>query len=486
MIKVINLLFCLLLFSSLSCSNTKDSPVPDEPGVGITGKLEVYPSPGAGLATVEHLTQSNDYIVEVRRKGESAFQKCFVYKTDNYWVDKYFRSPAKPQISASFTSFAFTETAVEVKITYAVMAGNVTIRPLNSGIIPVHSGNSISFTLNKPGKISVEVNDRKNPLFIFTEAPDVPDTKATYYYGPGVHKIGLQKSIKSNESVYIAAGAVVEGSFLIPYNTSNVNIKGRGILSMGEWKHESTDISWLGAHSAIKGNGVSNLQMEGLIIANSCGWTIPIYNSDNLTHDNQFRNLKLVSWNGNTDGFWVNGNNHIIDDCFIFNNDDIFMSHGASNCKITNIVAWRGPWGRLYWLNDQKNTTDIQFDNINLIGKDGGVGVILVDGGASGNAVKISDIIFRNLRIESHPKLSSYNTNKFLVVTSAKKTVSNWLFENLTIDDKNPDEGDIYGTALSPVNGITFRNFKLGGTAVGSLSDAGMDVNSFTTNIKFE
>ena len=478
----------LLLFLFCLWSAACDKPEVGAPVVPTTppssGKLIVYPAPG-DLSSVEHLTQSNDYKVEVRRKGDANYQTIFVYKTDNYWVDTYFGSKPKPQTAASFSSFAFSETAVEIKITCNFSASKVTIRPLNFGINPVQNGNVISFTLSEPKKVSIEVNDRTNPLFLFAEAPDVPNVAATYYYGPGVHHIGLQKTIKSNETVYIAAGAVVEGSFVIPYNTQNVSIKGRGILSMGEWKHESTAVSWLGAHSAIKANGVSNLQMEGLIIANSCGWTIPIYNSDNLTFNNQFKNLKLISWNGNSDGFWVNGRNHLIDDCFIFNNDDIFMSHGATNCKISNIVAWGGPWGRLYWLSEQASTSNILFENINLIGKDGGVAVILVDE-EKGTKIAMSNITFRNLRIEAHPKTSSYNTNKFLVLNSGYKGVSNWLFENLSIDDKNVDEGDLLGTANSPINGIKFKNFKLGGSKVNSLSDANMDKNEFATGITFE
>lgn len=464
-----------------SCDKSEDTSTTIET---VQGNLIVYPSPG-DLSSIEHLKKSNDYTVEVRKAGEESYTPCFVYKTDNYWVDKYFGSAGKSQTSASLTSFAFDGSPVDVKITFASSANSVKIRPLNFGIDPVIKNNVITFTLKEPRKISIEINNRSNPLFLFAEKPDVPNTSATYYYGPGVHNIGLQKKINTNESVYIAAGAVVEGSFVLPYNSSSISIKGRGILTMGRWPHESVDIAFLGSRSAIKSNGTSFLQMEGIIIANSCGWTIPIYNSDNLTHDNQFRNLKLISWNGNTDGIWVNGNNNIVDDCFIFNNDDVFMSHGATNCKISNIVAWGGPWGRLYWLGPQQSTSDIVFENINLIGKDGGAAVILVDG-TSGTSKSINNITFRNLRIEAHPKTSNYNTNKFLVFNSADKTINNWLFENVTIDDKNPDEGDLYGTASSAIDGVKFKNVWIGGAKVLSLSEGNMDNNAFATNIIFQ
>jgi hypothetical protein len=60
------------------------------------------------------------------------------------------------------------------------------------------------------------------------------------------------------------------------------------------------------------------------------------------------------------------------------------------------------------------------------------------------------------------------------------------LFENITLDDKNADEGDIYGTANGIIDGITFRNLKMNGTFVTSLATANMDANSYAKNIVFE
>ena len=69
---------------------------------------------------------------------------------------------------------------------------------------------------------------------------------------------------------------------------------------------------------------------------------------------------------------------------------------------------------------------------------------------------------------------------------TSNKNVNNWLFENITIDDKNPDEGDFFGVATGKITGIKFKNLKIGGLKVGSLSDGNMDANPFATNITFE
>ncbi|MDA3867347.1 MAG: hypothetical protein PF489_11460, partial [Salinivirgaceae bacterium] len=45
--------------------------------------LVVPPSPG-DLSSVAHLKQSDDYIVEIKKSGDTEYTTCFVYKSDNY------------------------------------------------------------------------------------------------------------------------------------------------------------------------------------------------------------------------------------------------------------------------------------------------------------------------------------------------------------------------------------------------------------------
>jgi hypothetical protein len=109
--KKILLLTCFLtpIFGACKKEIADIVVTPTKTNTTINGKLVVYPSPG-DLSKVERLNQSNDYIVEVRKTGEISYQPCFVYKTDNYWIDTYFGGKPKPQTSASFTSFAFEKT----------------------------------------------------------------------------------------------------------------------------------------------------------------------------------------------------------------------------------------------------------------------------------------------------------------------------------------------------------------------------------------
>ncbi len=453
--------------------------------------LVVPPSPGS-LATVEHLTQSDDFIVEVKKADDANYTTCFVYKTDN-WASNMYGSERRPQKAASFTNVSFSGGAIDVRITTNFTANSVKIRPLNYNINPNKSGNLITFRLDSPKKLSIEVNDRNNPLFLFFDTPDVPNTGATHYYGPGVHDVGMKKVIKSNESVYIAGGAVVEGTFMIAEGATNINFRGRGIISNGALPtleaQGGTSNATLFQNATISGatlynSSCNNITFEGFIITNGAGWTFALANYGHSSHHNSWRNIKEVEWSGCTDGIWFDGDNNTIDDCFIFNNDDAVTTHGSNNCTIKNTTTWGGNWGHLFYHDDYGSSSGITFENINSIGKDACKEMIWVMS-RSGASNSVEDVTFRNVRIEEHIKRSSYNVAKLIKFELKNNKVKNWQFENFTVDDKNDDEGDIYGTATGAVDGIKFCNLKMAGSFVNSLAEANMDKNAYATNITF-
>ncbi|MDA3867242.1 MAG: hypothetical protein PF489_10925 [Salinivirgaceae bacterium] len=477
----------LLLTALNGCKeSTLDVPTPPIVSVPVTvvGTLLVAPSPG-NLSTVEHIKESGDYIVEVKRPSETSYTKVFVYKTDNYFSGRNpFNIGGRSQTAASFTNFSFSETSVDVRITSTFTAKSAIIRPLSDGVNFQLSGNVVTFSLTEPKKLSIEINGRTNPLFIFADAPDVPNTSATFYYPAGVHNIGKNKPIASGQSVYIAAGAVVEGSFNIAFGAQNVSIRGRGILSNGEWEFP-TSLGYTDMQSAstIRNIGSNNTLIEGIMITNSTGWTLQMESYDGTITNAQYRNLKLINWNISTDGIWLDGINTIVDDCFIFNNDDMMTTHQSTNCKVTNMVLWGGAYGNMFMQMSFKSSNGIVYDNIDVIGKEDTHGAQLIEiinGGT--RAISIDNVTFKNIRIENRKSTNS----KFLGIEPKNQTLNNWLFENISIDGANADEGDIHGTATGLINNFTFRNLKLNGVKVNSLSEARIDINGFVSNVKFE
>ena len=137
-----------------------------------------------------------------------------------------------PQDS-SIASFDFSGT-VDVSITFN--KGNIEaarVRPLSFSITPTVKANTITFSLSQPRNISVEVNgDIFHNLQLFANPIEVtrpdPNDPNVIFYGPGVHQIG-RTTVASGKTIYLAGGALVEGSFLINH-AENVRILGRGIL----------------------------------------------------------------------------------------------------------------------------------------------------------------------------------------------------------------------------------------------------------------
>jgi len=94
--------------------------------------------------------------------------------------------------SYSFANFDMSGRVV-VRIVSKRSLRNVVIRPQSSGIKPtLEDDHTLSLTLDRPRKLSIEPDGKKGPLLLFanpleTNAPK-PGDKGVVYFGPGVHK----------------------------------------------------------------------------------------------------------------------------------------------------------------------------------------------------------------------------------------------------------------------------------------------------------
>jgi hypothetical protein len=140
-----------------------------------------------------------------------------------------------------FETTAFmSEGKVSVDIEIERDINAYSIHPLSKKIIARISGNKLSFDIEQPSNLLVKINDL-TPLLIFStpleeEVPENNDENVIFFE-PGEHNVGRLK-LKSNQTVYIAPGAVVYGT-LEGSEVENVTIKGRGILDGS--KHTTWD-----------------------------------------------------------------------------------------------------------------------------------------------------------------------------------------------------------------------------------------------------
>jgi hypothetical protein len=108
---------------------------------------------------------------------------------------------------------------VEVSVTYnkgEVKSGRV--RPLSYGITPRISGSTMTFTLDRPRNLSIEVNgDIFHNLHLFANPidenrPKKLKDKNLIYFAPGIHQLpGDTLNVPSGKTVYVAGGAIVRG-----------------------------------------------------------------------------------------------------------------------------------------------------------------------------------------------------------------------------------------------------------------------------------
>lgn len=307
---------------------------------GCSSNVVIYPAP-------EGEPKSADFEMSVDGKPVFVYQaRVSKYPVNQIWPG--YQRPLNQTELASFAGFDFKgEITLEIKSSEEIKT--LDIRPKEFGIIPEIEGRTIKLKLDHPVQFVVEVNGYHQALHVFANPPE--STKIdingpnVHYFGPGIHEAGII-DVKSNETVYIAGGAVVYG-IIKGENARNVTIGGRGILDASKFKRGEVP-----AMIALK--QVSNSTISGIILRDSPFWTIIPTNCDSLVFDN----LKLIGhWRYNSDGLdIVNCRNIQFKNTFIRTFDDNIVIRGTrkayvdrykiiDNITIDNCVLWND-WGR--------------------------------------------------------------------------------------------------------------------------------------------
>lgn len=232
----------------------------------------------------------------------------------------------------SFANFDMSG-SIEVRVKSNRPLTSVVIRPRSFGIDPkLEDYHTIVLTLEKPRKISIEPDGRKAPLLLFanpleTDVPK-PDDKDVIYFGPGVHK-PEKIVLQSNQTLYLAGGAVVKAEVLAGGN--NIRIRGRGILDGSDWQWRTGPVGNL---IAIRNS--TDVEITGITLRGSSHWSIVPRHSQNVT----IRNVKLCNSRvQNDDGINpCNSQDVLITDCFIRSDDDCIALKGLDFSEQNNNV----------------------------------------------------------------------------------------------------------------------------------------------------
>ena len=375
----------------------------------------------------------------------------------------------------------------KITVTASSLIHTYTIRPKNAKIAASVTGRVLTFTISGPKKIYVEINDLPH-LAIFANpieknAPAQKD-KDVRYFAPGIYNPG-EIVLKSNQTVYIAGGAVVNAN-IRGKDLRNVTITGRGVLN-----------------GNVRIARSSKLQVNGIFIRNTSNWCNTLIDCTNTI----YKNVKVFSYKGvwGLDGIDpVSCKNFTIDDCFIRTRDDCIsiknmkafgndstrnINTDSINVKNCLLVGWAHADGVTLGFEMQGGTVqNIMVKNCDILaasgqGRTGGHSGFSV---VSDGPADISNIRFEDIRVED--KIEYKNLE--LIVTEGRRygTEGAGRLHGVYLKNirwANPDKPFVIaGVPNSLVEDVTFDHCYLGGKLITSIKDADFQTE-FAQKINF-
>lgn len=284
----------------------------------------------------------------------------------------------------------------------------VTVRPLSLGITPKIQGDTISFKLDKPAKLTIEINDDiSRPIHLFAnsleEKPIQGSSPDVIYFGPGVHKVG-RIPLKSNQTIYIAGGAVVYGCVKAE-NLENIKIMGRGIISGSVYDR------WEDTMVPIDIRNCKNASIEGITLLDPAAWTVNIFSSEDV----KVNDIKIVSARSNSDGITTQScKNLTVTDCFVRSWDDSLVVKGydadTKGVTFDNCIVW----------TDLAQSCEIGYET---------------------RANVIEDITFKNITV-----LHNFHKSVLSIHNADNALIRNVHYQNIVLEDSQMGMGDAAGS----------------------------------------
>ncbi len=410
---------------------------------------------------------------------------------------------------------------VNIEVTSPQEIESVKILPASYAINYTTEGNTLSFSIDEPMHLTVEINGEWHKSLHISAKPfevDLPDPNDpnVIYFGAGVHDV-TSIVVGDNQTLYVAGGAYLR--FRADQDEKKVQL--------GNKEQLPPSILVMGENATIRGRGIidgggvhrskrrylilvqdsKNISIEGVNFFDSSHWTMPIKNSDFVHVDN----ICLTGWRGNSDGIDIsNSRDVLVENSFLRTYDDLvviktFEGWGeAKNIHIRKCVLWNEIAHALSVgaevCEDVSNVLFEDCDVIHDVGRETALRVYHCD------SATISDVTFQDIRIEEARRLLSVWIGKTRWShTPERGHIKNILFKNITatsapIDPtltgfqdatdwkpytiKDQASIEIWGyDKKHSVDGVTFDNVIIDDTTIDS--SAITVQNEFINNVDF-
>lgn len=435
-----------------------------------SAKVVVYPAP-AGLRTSPDFTvKVNNTTVWVQRIGSKL--KSFSYELYS----------GREMEDLNVANFSCSGELI-IQITARENIDSYIIRPKSRSIVASVKGKELIITVSGPQKLYIEIN-RLPHLAVFANPletdPPKKDDPGVIFYAPGTYTAD-SLNLKNNQTLYIAGGAVLKAK-IRGKNLQNVKITGRGILQ-----------------GNIEISGTSNLNVDGIFICNTEGWT----NTLTDCHNSSYRNVKIFSYEAiySVDGIdVVSSTNFTIDDCFMRCRDDcVAIKSGDNKLHVDSVfvsncvmVGWACSDGITLGFELNGGPVENVFaKNCDILYARGGgrtnghSGISIVCDGPAW----VQNIQFEDIRVEENVEFKNLEfivTDGTLYGTDPPGHIKGIYLKNIRWE--NPGKPFIISgfSSNNIVEDITFDHCYSGGKILRGISNADFRINSFTKNIKFQ
>lgn len=479
--------------------------------------LIAYPAP-VGAA------DNGDFSVRVRVEGRE-WQDLFPY---NVKVDMH------KVRDASMVYFDFSGT-VEIEVTKNTgILESFIIRPLSDKIHASQRGNTVAFKIDRPLKLSLEVNgDRFHNLHLFAnplekDAPDPNSPEVIYYgpsprrnenivripfknplennaepnpgprilyFGPGIHYVEeVLLQIPSGTTVYLAGGAVVVASFICE-NVRDITIRGRGILNLANFERFT-------AFRGIRITYSKNIRIEGITVINPPHYSIYIGQSEGISINN-FKAFSCMGWSDGIDS--MSSSDILINDVFLRTSDDCIAIYGhrwefdgdSRNIRVTNSILWAdvahplniGTHGAYH--QNGSLIENIAFNNLDILEhhelQPQYLGCMAID---AGDQNTIRNIRYERIRVEPFENGRLFDIRVVQNPDYNPKPgnrIENIIFKDVFYQGSGEEPSVIQGfDAERVVDGVVFENLNINGHLILDAEAGKMIIGPFALNVAFK
>lgn len=442
--------------------------------------------------------------------------------------------PVQKYNSLSYVQFAFAEKA-DIEITADEASEKYTLSPKSYDIPTSRNENKISFSLTVPRKLILhQVNSLDEKLFIIAEPLEeniptlgaanvtnilnygvdhtgkqeataliqkaidqVSAQKGVLYFPAGVYTT-RQLNLKSNLTLYLAPGAVLEatkeiypsyGQGLIQIeNAENVKIMGRGVINGNGtyWRQRG------GWYSLILLKNAKNVLLQDTLLKDPAVANVWMSYSENVN----VYNLKILADPEpeflNTDGFDFWSSRNITIDNVLYKGTDDATAHGGDkkgaiqnneNINVINSVFYGGNGFKLASTEKPNLIRNVTYENIDVVFANELSGFWPIAGGYFNN------IYLKNIRVEDI--LDSPQEDKSARLFSWQIRTGSWrpdsqpdkfgyirnvYVQNMKVDDRGGSNSVFQGyDAERNINNINFENLSIEGKPITNSQDASFD-----------